>query len=245
MAGHPSFIIKGMTAPCTAKSKISTTADTTNTNRASLTEQFQKWNEKRVEAAIEKSRLLKQARKELSDKEWTAWVRKDLRLQPYTARLYEHISKNSILCDQQYWKHLPAELRSLYELSQIRDKTKLLEYIAQGDVHHDMKRAEATKPKNTALGEPSRKKHKDDDDDDLFPPVDDHIERYLNGARVIRSDKAITDYMRDHPPPNEIPSEDEILDAARYFLGCFRPSRTRCLGLPRNLRTNFGGCELA
>jgi hypothetical protein len=211
-------------APTVAPNEVSANT-TTDASRASLTEQFQKWNEKSVEAAIEKSRLIKRAQKELSNKEWRAWVREDLRLSPYTAKLYEHISNNSILCDQQYWKQLPSEPRSLYELSLIRDKTKLLEYIAQGDVHQGLTRAQATKLKNTALDKPTRKKRNDDDDDDIFPPIEDHIERCLNALRVIRPDKALTDYMRDHPPPNEIPSADEIEDALRYVINEIQKKR--------------------
>jgi hypothetical protein len=100
-------------------------------SRASLTEQFQEWNEKSIECIIKKGRVLKLGKKELSKEEWTDWVVKDLHLKAWTAGRYIQISEHPILSDPNYGKSLPADYRSLYELSLIRDHEKLLEYISK------------------------------------------------------------------------------------------------------------------
>jgi hypothetical protein len=110
------------------------------------------------------------------------------------------------LSDRQYWKHLPADYRSLYELSLIRDQKKLLELIAKGDVHHDLRRDAAVKLKRATTDKAPAPQ-------DVLPSVDmdDSLEVLLNVLRVLRSDKDLQAYMRDHPPPSELPSEDASL----------------------------------
>jgi len=107
---------------------------------------------------------------------------------------------------------LPADYRSLYELSLIRDQKKLLEYITKGDGHHDLRRDQAVKLKRATMDKAPAKSQ------DVLPSVDmdDSLEVLLNVLRVLRSDKDLQDYMRHHPPPSELPSEDEIEDASRY-----------------------------
>jgi hypothetical protein len=69
-----------------------------------------------------------------------------LHLTLYGAGLLFYIAEHAILSDPKYWKHLPADYRSLYELSQI-DDDKLLDYIRKDKVHHDLKRGKAVKLK--------------------------------------------------------------------------------------------------
>jgi hypothetical protein len=78
-----------------------------------------------------------------------------LRLSAWSAGLYVHISEHPILSDKKYWKHLPVDYRTLYELSQM-DAGKLLEYIAKGGVRHDLRRAQAVKLKLDESDEPPK-----------------------------------------------------------------------------------------
>jgi hypothetical protein len=82
------------TAPANDVSATDTTAEN-DASRHSLTAQFRAWNEKSIESTIEKGRVIKQGQKELKE-EWTAWVVDDLRLSPWSAGLYVHISEHPI-----------------------------------------------------------------------------------------------------------------------------------------------------
>jgi hypothetical protein len=184
---------------------------TANVSRQSLTAEFYEWNQKSIESIIKKAEVLQQGKKALSKKEWTAWVKEDLRLSTTAANYYHLISKNATLKDEKHWPHLPDDYRTLYELSLIKDD-KLLECIANGDVHHGLTRREATELKNATLGKKKRGKSKDDDGwpaDDLS----DYEQAYLNALRIVRGDKALQDYMRDHPIPAELPDEALIQEA--------------------------------
>jgi hypothetical protein len=207
------------TAPANDVSATDTTAEN-DTSRHSLTAQFQAWNEKSIESTIEKGRVIKRGQEELKE-QWKAWVVEDLRLSDWSAVLYVQISEHPILSDRKYWKHLPADYRSLYELSLIRDQKKLLEYITKGDVHHDLRRDQAVKLKRATMDKAPAKSQ------DVLPSVDmdDSLEVLLNVLRVLRSDKDLQDYMRHHPPPSELPSEDEIEDASRYVQDRIRRKR--------------------
>jgi hypothetical protein len=116
------------TAPTVAPNEVSAHAS----SRHSLTARFQAWNEKsieysekRIERIIEKGRVLKQGKEELSEEEWTDWVVKDLHIKPWSAGRYIQIFEHPILSDKMYWKRFPADYRTLYELAVIRDHKKL------------------------------------------------------------------------------------------------------------------------
>jgi hypothetical protein len=210
------------TAPTVAPNEVSADAN----SRHSLTERFQVWNEKSIEyneksieCAIEKGRVLKQGQEELGKKEWIAWVVEDLHIKPWSAGRYIQISDHPILSDKKYWKQLPADYRTLYELSLIRDHNKLLEHITKGDVHHDLSRDEATKLKRATMD-----KKKPKDDDDPFP-LPDHLQVLLNALRFFLPDKDLEDYMRHNRPPSDPPVEDQIEDATRYVLDRIRRKR--------------------
>jgi hypothetical protein len=175
--------------------------------RHSLTAQFQAWNEKSIESTIEKGRVIKRGQKELKE-EWTAWVVDDLRLSAWSAGLYVHISEHPILSDKKYWKHLPVDYWTLYELSQM-DAGKLLEYITKGGVHHDLRRAQAVKLKLDGSDEPPKETLPS-------PNIPDALEVLLNVARYFRQDKDWQAYMRQNPRPSELPSKDDIEAAVQY-----------------------------
>jgi hypothetical protein len=143
-------------------------------------------------------------------------------MSPWSAELYVHISEHPILSDRKYWKYLPADSRSLYELSLIRDQKKLIDCVKTGAVHHDMRRSEAVDLKRANTDKPPATKPQD-----VLPSIDmdDHLELLLNVLRILRSDKDLQAYMRDHPLPSELPSEDEIEDASRYVQERIRRQR--------------------
>ena len=202
---------KGMTTRMFANDQIDNSTDTTNTDssRASLTAQFQAWNERSVQAAIEKGKLIKRGKEELSKEEWISWVVEDLHLKVWRADRYIQISNHPVLSDPQYGKFLPVDYRTLYELALIRDHKKLLEYIHNGGVHHDLKREAASKLKEQSNGKPKK--------DPLPPPhIPDHLQVYQNITRYFRSDKEWRAYAHHTPRPTELPSKEEIEAADRY-----------------------------
>jgi hypothetical protein len=109
----------------------------------SLTTDFFTANAKSVQGIIQKGRIIKLAEVRLKEPKdqwkhaWKAWVKGDLKLSEWGAALYMHISEHHILSDPQFWKFLPVDYRTLYELSLIPDE-KLLESINKGGVHHDL-----------------------------------------------------------------------------------------------------------
>jgi hypothetical protein len=182
----------------------------TAASRQLLTTEFQNWNEKGIQSIIEKGRIIQRGKDELSDEEWTAWVVDDLRLKPYAANLYVLISRNPILSDEKNWKHLPADYRTLYELSLTKDD-KLREYITQGGVHHDLKRDAAGKLKKQSMDKPKPKK-----DPMPMPKIPDHLQLLQNVLLYFRQAKEWRAYMHHTPRPDELPSKEDIEAAVQY-----------------------------
>jgi hypothetical protein len=115
----------------------------------------------------------------------------------------------SFLSDPKYWKQLPADYRTLYELSQIKDD-KLREYITKGGVHHDLRRDAAVKLKIQSTEKPKPK------DPPPMPPMPDALELLQNVVRYFRSDKEWKAYIHHTPRPNDLPSKDDIEAAVQY-----------------------------
>jgi hypothetical protein len=177
-------------------------------SRQFLTAQFQTWNEKSVEGTVQKGRIIKQGQERLDKEEWKAWVVEDLHLTLWSAGLYVHISEHTILSDPKYWKYLPVDYRSLYELSQI-DDDKLLEKITKREVHHDLGRSESVKLKLDSSGKPSKKP---------LPllNVPDELAVLQKITRYFRPDNVWQAYVRQNPRPSELPSKEDIEAALRW-----------------------------
>jgi hypothetical protein len=165
-------------------------------------------NEKSVEGTFQKARLIKRAQDSLDKKVWKAWVVEDLHLSTWSAGLYVYISEHRILSDPKYWKYLPVDYRTLYELSQIADD-KLLEYVRKGDVHHDLGRPKAIELKRDSLDKPPKKP---------LPllNVPDELTVLQKITRYFRSDQVWKTYMLQNPRPSELPSKDDIEAALRW-----------------------------
>ena len=216
--------------PIAAANYVGKTAET-KLNRPSLTKQFLTCNEKSVGGTIEKGRLIKRAQGSLDKNEYKAWIVEDLKLKPYGAKLRVYISEHSILSDPKYWKHLPADYRTLYELSQI-DDDNLLDYIKKGKVHHDLTRGKATQLKRDSWDDgesPDNNSSKVKKMPLPLPGVSEHLAVLLKITRYFCPDQVLKEYARQNPRPSELPSKEVSETALQWVeMQRARKSGARC-----------------
>ena len=185
-------------------------------NRPSLTKEFLTFNEKSVAGTMSKASLIKRARIGLDPKEYDAWVKEDLKLKPYGAKLLFYISEHSILTDSKYWKYFPVDYRSLYELSQIKDG-KLLGYIKAGKVHHDLTRGAAKKLNIDSRDSADNNSGKAKIKARLPQPgISDAMAVVRGITRYFVPDQAWKTFDSQNPRPNEIPSKEVIENALSW-----------------------------
>ena len=78
-----------------------------------------------IESTIQNGLLLKEARKELDDSEWND-LQKKLKLTYRLTQAITRVGQNKILTNEKYYKSLPPNLFSIYELTKLNEN-KLLE----------------------------------------------------------------------------------------------------------------------
>ena len=104
---------------------------------------------KSVEGIIEAGRVLIEAKNELEHGQFIDWVVNDLRFgirkdgsRPADlrkAQMLMFLARNEVISNACHWHAFPPSPRTLWELTQIRPKQRLLELIAKGDdqLRHD------------------------------------------------------------------------------------------------------------
>jgi hypothetical protein len=118
-----------------------------------LTARFRNALRKSVEGIIEAGRVLIEAKSELEHGQFIDWVVNELRFGTRKAgvrdadirkaELLMFLARNEVISKSCHWHDFPPSPRTLWELTQIRPKQRLLELIANGTINSGMTREEA------------------------------------------------------------------------------------------------------
>jgi hypothetical protein len=118
-----------------------------------LTARFRNALRKGVEGIIEAGRVLIEAKDQLEHGQFIDWVVQELRFGERRAgspkanirkaQMLMFVARNKVLSNANHWLALPPSWRTLYELTQIRPKERLLELIENGSINPAMTREEA------------------------------------------------------------------------------------------------------
>jgi hypothetical protein len=120
---------------------------------SALTTRFRNALKKSVEGIIEAGRVLIEAKHELEHGQFTDWVVRELRFgvrkdgdgeaDIRKAEMLMFLARNEVISNRCHWHAFPPSPRTLWELTQIRPKQRLLELIASGKINFAMTREEA------------------------------------------------------------------------------------------------------
>ena len=115
-----------------------------------FTTRFRNALKKSVEGIIEAGRVLIEAKNDLEHGEFIDWVVNDLRFglrkdggRPADlrkAQMLMFLARNEVISNACHWHAFPPSPRTLWELTQIRPKQRLLELIASGSINPGMTR---------------------------------------------------------------------------------------------------------
>lgn len=118
-----------------------------------LTARFRNALKKSVQGIVEAGQVLIQAKSELEHGQFTEWVVNELRFgtrKPGVrdadirkAELLMFLARNEVISNSCHWHEFPPSPRTLWELTQIRPKQRLLDLIADGTINSSMTREEA------------------------------------------------------------------------------------------------------
>jgi hypothetical protein len=118
-----------------------------------FTARFRNALKKSVEGIIEAGRVLIEAKDELEHGQFSDWVVQELRFGTRKdgsresdlrkADMLMFLARNEVISNPCHWHDFPPSPRTLWELTQIRPKQRLLELIATGAVNSGMTREEA------------------------------------------------------------------------------------------------------
>ena len=118
-----------------------------------LTVRFRSALKKSVEGIVEAGRVLIDAKKELEHGQFTDWVVGELRFGTRKlgsreadlrkAEMLMFLARNEVISNPCHWHAFPPSPRTLWELTQIRPKQRLLELIANETINPGMTREEA------------------------------------------------------------------------------------------------------
>jgi hypothetical protein len=122
-------------------------------NLSELTARFRNALKKSVEGIVEAGRVLIQAKSELEHGQFIDWVVNELRFGTRKvgvrdadirkAELLMFLARNEVISKSCHWHDFPPSPRTLWELTQIRPKQRLLQLIADGTINPSMTREEA------------------------------------------------------------------------------------------------------
>lgn len=118
-----------------------------------LTARFQSALKKSVEGIIEAGRVLIEAKSELDHGQFIDWVVNELRFGTRKvgvrdadirkAEMLMFLARHEVISKSCHWHDFPPSPRTLWELTQLRPKQRLLELIANGTINSGMTREEA------------------------------------------------------------------------------------------------------
>jgi hypothetical protein len=180
-----------------------------------LTARFRNALKKSVEGIIEAGRVLIEAKSELDHGQFTDWVVGELRfgsrkdgtreVDLRKAEMLMFLARNEVISNPCHWHAFPPSPRTLWELTQIRPKQRLLELIANGTVNAGMTREEAV-----AL------RHKASQERSPAPRLKREIAALLEVCILLGGGDGVLAHIRELEDVSNVPAAKEFDRAARW-----------------------------
>ena len=180
-----------------------------------LTARFRNALKKSVEGIIEAGRVLIEAKSDLEHGQFIDWVVNDLRFgtrkdgnRPADlrkAQMLMFLARNEVISNACQWHAFPPSSRTLWELTQIRPKQRLLELIANGTINPGMTREEAV-----AL------RHRTSQERSQAPKLKREIAALLEVCIILGGGDGVLAHIRDLKDVDDLPPAKEFDRAARW-----------------------------
>jgi hypothetical protein len=180
-----------------------------------LTARFRNALKKSVEGIIEAGRVLIEAKNELEHGQFTDWVVNELRFGTRKvgvrdadirkAEMLMFLARNDVISNPCHWHDFPPSPRTLWELTQIRPKQRLLELIANGTINSGMTREEAVALRHRTSQERSPK-----------PKLKREIAALLDVCIILGGGDGVLAHIRDLKDVSDLPPAEEFDRAARW-----------------------------
>jgi len=180
-----------------------------------FTTRFRNALKKSVEGIIEAGRVLIEAKNELEHGQFIDWVVRELRFgtrkdgsRPADlrkAQILMFLARNEVISNANHWYAFPPSWRTLWELTQIRPKQRLLELIANGTINSGMTREEAV-----AL------RHKTSQGRSPTPKLKREIAALLEVCIILGGGDGVLAHIRDLKDVSDVPPAEEIDRASRW-----------------------------
>ncbi|MFZ2077013.1 MAG: hypothetical protein WAV38_10295 [Xanthobacteraceae bacterium] len=182
---------------------------------SALTARFRNALKKSVEGIVEAGRVLIQAKNELEHGEFMDWVVNELRFGTRKAGVRDadirkaemlmFLARHEVISKSCHWHDFPPSLRTLWELTQIRPKQRLLDLIADGTINPGMTREEAI-----AL------RHRTSQERSPTPKLKREIAALLEVCIIFGGGDGVLAHIRDLKDVSSVPPPQEIDRAARW-----------------------------
>ena len=180
-----------------------------------FTARFRNALKKSVEGIIEAGRVLIEAKSELEHGQFADWVINDLRFGSRKegsreadlrkAEMLMFLARNEVISKSCHWHDFPPSLRTLWELTQIRPKQRLLELIAKGEINSGMTREEAVSLRHRTSQERSP-----------TPKLKREIAALLEVCIILGGGDGVLAHIRDLKDVSNAPPAKEFDRAARW-----------------------------
>jgi hypothetical protein len=180
-----------------------------------FTTRFRNALKKSVEGIIESGRVLIDAKSELQHGQFTNWVVNELRFgvrkegggEPdiRKAEMLMYLARNEVISNPCHWHAFPPSPRTLWELTQIRPKQRLLDLIASGKINASMTREEAV-----AL------RHSRSHDRLPAPRLKREVAALLEVCIALGGGDGVLAHIRDLKDVDKLPHAKEFDRAARW-----------------------------
>jgi hypothetical protein len=180
-----------------------------------FTARFRNALKKSVEGIIEAGRVLIEAKNELEHGQFADWVVNDLRFGSRKegsrkadlrkAEMLMFLARNDVISKSCHWHDFPPSSRTLWELTQIRPKQRLLELIASGAVNPGMTREEAI-----------ILRHRTSQERSPSPKLKREIAALLEVCIILGGGDGVLAHIRDLKDVSNAPPAKEFDRAARW-----------------------------
>jgi hypothetical protein len=180
-----------------------------------LTARFRNALKRSIEGIIEAGRVLIEAKNELEHGQFSDWVVRELRFgtrkdgnrEPdlRKAEMLMFLARNEVISNPCHWHAFPSSSRTLWELTQIRPKQRLLELIANGTINSGMTREEAV-----AL------RHKTSQERSPTPKLRREIAALLEVCIILGGGDGVLAHIRDLNDVSSVPPAKDFYRAARW-----------------------------
>jgi hypothetical protein len=180
-----------------------------------FTARFRNALKKSVEGIIEAGRVLIEAKNELEHGQFADWVVNDLRFGSRKegsrkadlrkAEMLMFLARNDVISKSCHWHDFPPSSRTLWELTQIRPKQRLLELIASGAVNPGMTREEAI-----------ILRHRTSQERSPSPKLKREIAALLEVCIILGGGDGVFAHIRDLKDVSNAPPAKEFDRAARW-----------------------------